>query len=251
MSFDLDRILDKVPTTPILASGGNIDINEEGSANHKGKPISSRSSITYIEYDPNQWQTIPKGRTSKYSDLNGVMARPGILAKITSTDQGPAYTFIGYNGYGMSRKDILAKNIKKIYVSVEPYKNTGYLNKVLSYADKTQPRFYSEAKPTNTNNTQEAKRNTELQTQQQHDTSDDNNDNDDILSQTSKMIESEEEIIKKIGNTALLNDTELLKQRIDSIETRVKTMEDNIKKMFALVKQLHIGFMKLRGVNPP
>ena len=237
--FDLDTILAALPTANTYETqiiGGNQqetkDIFSTDYIQHA--PISTNSSFktkrqynkkpieansNYIEISKDKLAELPRDTYIRYIDNNGI-TKPG----------GGKFQAIGQNNIGepainLARYDALSKRFFTWSVKLSE------ISKIYKYI-KTKP---TEVNSSNSNAPTNAQfnmyppiANVPFSTTNLH-----------SIQEPKTYTSEEDKIISQLGDKMLFNDSELIKQKVDLLEVEVHRIDEDLKKVFVLVKRIY------------
>lgn len=205
--FDLDTVLSNLP---VPKQTNFTDLSQQ-SKSKKHSANSNKLSSNYVEIKKSNLNSIPIGTYLRYFDADGNLKPGG--GKLKSLGQNAeGESIITFGNFNASTKKYYVWNVKLTDVSkIYKYVKEAGQNSAKGEPGQSQP---SQSQPS--------------QFQQQF-----------------KPIQTEEEkIISQLGDKMLFNDTDSLKQKIDSLEIEIQRISTDLKKIFILVQRLHTAVFK-------
>jgi len=202
-SFNLDNILSDLPDGQPVFNGG---VGKNKNTPQKSSSASNALSNKYAEVRKSDLSTIPIDTYIRYSDLSGNLKPGG--GKIKSTEALPdGDVLIKLGKYNMSSKKFYMWSVKLSEIS-KIYRYTAAEPSASNLSN------YSTPTPSTSN----------LSTSNPS---------------ASRPKTEEEQIINRLGDKMLFDDNEMLNQRITNLEAGIQKLDDDVKKIFMLVKRLY------------
>jgi hypothetical protein len=199
-TFDLDKILESPQPAVIYGSATKSSKVPKSNAD-AGAPDLSK----YTEVDKSQWMTLPSNTYIRYIDTEGAWRPGGRVKSIKADTDGNAFVVGKYNMFlkKFTMWNIKFANVTKLYRMIE--------------ADKSTPKpATNPVGPPVTVVHSEA-----------------------MGGAAHKPETTEDQILGQLGNKILFEDGDMLRHKVEALESEIQRMGDDQKNLLTLIKRLY------------